>query len=75
MSDLNSTFIITMTSLLLASFGVMLRLCFKSKCSDVNICCGLLKFKRNVDDEIKIEQIKIEHNIKDEDDVEKQQIK
>ena len=37
----------------------------------------MLQFKRNVEDEIKIEQIKIErHNIKDdEDDIEKQQIK
>ena len=72
MSD--SNFIITLTTILLGGFALLVKYCFKSKCSDINICFGLLQIKRDVADETKIEQIKIEHNIND-DDIEKQPIK
>ena len=40
-----------------------LRLCFKSKCSDVSFCMGLLKFHRNIDAEVAMEnnELKIQN--------------
>ena len=28
-------------------------LCYRSKCEDVNLCCGLVSFKRNINVEMK----------------------
>jgi hypothetical protein len=28
-------------------------LCYRSKCEDVNLCCGLIKFRRNIAVEMK----------------------
>jgi len=32
-----------------------LRLCFKSKCSDVSLCAGMITFHRNIDAEVAME--------------------
>jgi hypothetical protein len=42
---------ILMLSLITALSGIcvlMLKLCFRSKCSTIDLCCGLLKIKREV---------------------------
>ena len=39
---------------------LMLKLCFKSKCSHVNLCCGLMKIKREVQFETELETEKDE---------------
>ena len=33
-----------------------LRLCFKSKCSDIDLCFGFFKIKRNIELEMQIEK-------------------
>jgi len=33
-----------------------LRLCFKSKCSDIDLCFGFFKIKRNIELEMEIEK-------------------
>ena len=41
--------------------GVILKLCYDSKCSDIECCC--IKIKRNVETELAQDKFKIEHNI------------
>ena len=40
--------IIALCTLILASIAMIAKLCYKSKCSDITCCCGLLNIKRNV---------------------------
>ena len=47
--------IITIISLLLASIAMISKLCFKSKCSNISCCYGLIHIKRNVETETDIE--------------------
>ncbi len=43
--------------------GVLIRYSFKSKCSDVGLCCGLIKIKRDIEAEVEAERNEIElHN-------------
>ena len=55
--------IIALCTLLIGSIAMISKLCFKSKCSDITCCCGLLNIKRNVeienDTEIDIIQNKV----------------
>lgn len=41
--------------------GVILKLCYDSKCSDIECCC--IKIKRDISSEVDDEKFKIEHNI------------
>ena len=41
--------IIAIISLVLASLAMLSKLCFKSKCSDISCCFGLINIKRNVE--------------------------
>jgi hypothetical protein len=36
----------------LGFFGLVVRYCFRSKCSEVSCCFGLLKFERDIEHEI-----------------------
>ena len=50
---------ILMLSLIASLSGIcmlMLKLCFKSKCSTIDLCCGLMKIKRQVQLETELEQ-------------------
>jgi len=40
--------------------GVCIRYSFKSKCSDVGLCCGLIHIERDIEMEIKAEQQELE---------------
>ena len=40
--------IIAIITLCIGAFTMVTKLCFKSKCSDITCCCGLLNIKRNV---------------------------
>ena len=55
--------IIALCTLILGSTAMISKLCYKSKCSDITCCCGLLNIKRNVeienDTEIDIIQNKV----------------
>lgn len=50
---MNETVILFSSSLTLviSLLFFIVKVCFKSKCSDVNICCGLLKIHRNTEQE------------------------
>ena len=55
--------IISLCTILSAITLLMLKLCFKSKCSEISCCFGLIKIKRDVEIERKIEDNEIKHNI------------
>ena len=46
----------------LGFFGLVVRYCFKSKCSEVSCCFGLVKIERDIEQEV--EQQNIENNLK-----------
>ena len=55
--------ILAIITLILGAVSMISKLCFKSKCSNITCCCGLLNIKRNVeienDTEIDIIQNKV----------------
>ena len=44
----DSVTIIAIITLFIGAFSMVTRLCYKSKCTDINFCYGLLNIKRNV---------------------------
>ena len=66
-NEFNATFWISLATLLMGAFGLSVKYCLKSKCEDLNICCGLMKIHRNVELEAKLEEREIELGIRDED--------
>lgn len=57
---MDNTLIYGLATLGIGFLGVLVRYGFKSKCSDVSICFGLLSIKRDVESEVKAEQIDLE---------------
>ena len=45
--DDNKIIIISLASSLVTVMIFLIKICYKSKCSDVNMCCGLIKYHRN----------------------------
>ena len=41
--------------------GLSIRYCFRSKCEDVSLCFGLIKIHRNTEDEVRAEQLELQH--------------
>jgi hypothetical protein len=48
-------FLTTTIGVTIGLLGLSLRYCYKMKCNSTNICCGLIKFDRNVDDEVQLD--------------------
>ena len=67
MSDNTTLFYIGIGSLVFAVVGITLKYAFKSKCSRVSLCCGMFECIRNTQLEERLDEVKIEHNIKTED--------
>ena len=44
----NSVFWLSISTMILTSFSVLLKYCLKSKCDKIDLCCGLIKVHRNV---------------------------
>ena len=44
--------VIAIITIIIGAFSMVIKLCYKSKCSDITCCCGLLNIKRNVEIEI-----------------------
>ena len=63
----NAVFWITISTLVCGSFGLVVRYCLKSKCDNVNICCGLINVHRDVKIENDLEEKQLEFGIKDEE--------
>lgn len=55
--------IISLATILSAVVLLMLKLCFKSKCTDIACCFGLINIKRDVNVEKSIEDVEIKHNV------------
>jgi hypothetical protein len=51
----DSTFWITMSTLIIGSFAVIVRACYRSKCKNFNCCFGLIHIERDTDAEEKID--------------------
>lgn len=56
----DNTLIYGLGTLFVGVLGVLIRYGFKSKCSDVNICCGLLQIKRDTGAEVQAERNELE---------------
>ena len=54
--------IISITTIILGCLVMSLKILFKSKCKDINVCFGLLKIKRQVELEENIEIDNIPNN-------------
>ena len=54
--------IITITTIILGCLVMSLKILFKSKCKDINVCFGLLKITRTVELENDIEIDNIQNN-------------
>ena len=52
---MDNTLIYGLATLGVGFFGLVVRYGFKSKCSDVGLCCGLITIKRDIEGEIKAE--------------------
>ena len=57
---INDVLVISLATICSGIIVLGLRLCFKSKCSDVDLCCGLFKIKRNIELEMQIENKELE---------------
>ena len=53
-----NSFMVTMSGIILALIAVA----YKSKCRQINCCCGLLAIDRDVEAEEKIDEIEVQHN-------------
>jgi hypothetical protein len=60
--EFGETFFLSIAGLVIGVLGLSFKLCFKSKCKDINLCCGLINCKRDVVMEEKIEEYEINHN-------------
>jgi hypothetical protein len=50
-----------------ATMGICIRYAFKSKCSDVGLCCGLIHIERDIEMEVKAEQAELDAGVKPEE--------
>ena len=53
--------------MLVGAFGLGIKYCLKSKCSDLSLCCGLINVKRNVELEKELEEKELELGIEEKD--------
>lgn len=57
---MDNTLIYGLATLFCGIVGLLIKVSFKSKCSDIGLCCGLIKIKRNIEAENQIEMKEIE---------------
>lgn len=50
---LTESFWMYIATALLSFCGVLIGVMYKSKCSEVSVCCGAVQFRRNVDVELR----------------------
>lgn len=67
-NEFDSVFFISLGTLLMGGFGLSVKYCLRSKCDDINICCGLMKIHRRVDLEAQLEEKQIELGLEDNDE-------
>lgn len=59
----DSVFLLSVVTIGSGIVGLMVRYCFKSKCSDINCLYGCLQIKRDIKSEIELEENQIAHNV------------
>jgi hypothetical protein len=59
---MDDTLIYGLGTLMIAFLSLMVRYLFKSKCSDVDLCCGLIAIKRDIREEIEEQKLEGNHN-------------
>ena len=52
----NDVFWLSITPMVLGAGALCIRYAYRSKCSNVRVCCGLLEIQRDVDREIEIDR-------------------
>ena len=62
---MDNTLIYGLATLLCGIIGLVIRYGFKSKCTDVNMCCGMIAIKRDVNAEIEEEKMELENGVKE----------
>ena len=61
--NFNSVFWLTLSAGFFGCFAMAIKLCLKSKCSDTELCFGLIRIKRNTEGELEEEKFEIEHGL------------
>ena len=69
MSELSEIGLLTIITLCCSLLIIIIKIILKSKCYEFNCCFGLFHIKRDVKIEGDIEQNKINHNIKSDDNI------
>jgi hypothetical protein len=59
----NGTFWLSLAGVIAGIFGVIVGVVNKSKCKNVNCCCGVFSCVRDTEAEVEIEEHRIDHNI------------
>ena len=65
MNTYDAVFFVSVGTLVIGFFGLVIKYCLKSKCENVQLSWGLIKIKRRVDLETDIEIHEIDVNSKD----------
>lgn len=62
---MDNTLIYGLATLGCGILGLVIRYGFKSKCTDVSMCCGVIAIKRDVNAELEEEKLELENGIKE----------
>ncbi len=65
---MDNTLLLSIITLGTGVVALIVKYSFRSKCSDVTVCWGLCNFKRDIRSEVELENIQIEHGMKQSDD-------
>lgn len=60
---MDSTLILSLATLGCGVLGLLIKYGFKSKCSDVNVCYGLCTVHRDIENEVRAEEIELDHGL------------
>ena len=61
--NFNSVFWLSLSAGVFGFFAIALKSCLKSKCSDTDLCFGMIKIKRDTASELEESEFEIEHGI------------
>lgn len=63
----DAVFFISIGSMVIGFFGLIIKYCLKSKCEHFSLCYGILTIDRRVDLEVQEEMSRIEHGLPEDD--------
>jgi hypothetical protein len=65
MQTYDAVFFVSVGTLVIGFFGLVIKYCLKSKCENVKLCYGLIEIKRRVDLETEVEMHEIDASATD----------